>query len=59
MILINQTNISANIMTKKNGQYIVLDRVESICQAMNCSANDVMGFVSYHRKERKRMINIG
>ena len=44
--LMRRAKISANIITKiKNGQYIALDKVESICQAMNCSPNDMMEFI--------------
>ena len=44
--LMRRANISANIITKiKNGQYIALDKVESICNAMKCSPNDMMEFV--------------
>ena len=44
--LMRRANISANIIKKlKNGQYIALDKVESICYAMNCSPNDIMKFI--------------
>ena len=44
--LMREANISANIITKlKNGQYIALDKVESICNAMNCTPNDILEFV--------------
>ena len=43
--LMDKANISANIITKiKKGQYIALDKVESICMAMNCTPNDIMEF---------------
>ena len=43
--LMRDANISANIVTKlKNGQYIALDKVESICRAMKCSPNDILEF---------------
>ena len=43
--LMRDANISANIITKlKNGQYIALDKVESICLAMKCSPNDILEF---------------
>ena len=39
-------NISANIITKlKNGQYIALDKVESICFALGCTPNDILEFI--------------
>ena len=44
--LMRRAKISANIISKiKNGQYIALDKVESICQAMDCSPNDMMEFI--------------
>lgn len=43
--LMRRANISANIITKiKNGQYIALDKVESICRAMECTPNDILEF---------------
>ena len=44
--LMRRAHISANIITKiKNGQYIALEKVESICEAMDCTPNDMMQFV--------------
>lgn len=44
--LMRKANISANIISKiKNGQYMALDKVESICAAMNCTPNDILEFV--------------
>lgn len=44
--LMRRAHISANIITKiKNGQYIALEKVESICRAMDCTPNDMMEFV--------------
>lgn len=44
--LMQKANISANIISKiKNGQYMALDKVESICQAMNCTPNDILEFI--------------
>lgn len=44
--LMREANISANIISKiKNGQYISLDKVESICNALNCTPNDILVFV--------------
>ena len=43
--LMRDANISANIITKlRNGQYIALDKVESICYAMGCTPNDILEF---------------
>lgn len=45
--LMRRANISANIITKiKNGQYMALDKIESICNAMNCTPNDMMEFIN-------------
>jgi hypothetical protein len=44
--LMKSANISANIITKiKTGQYIALDKVESICHALNCTPNDILVFL--------------
>ena len=44
--LMRRANISANIITKiKDGKYIALEKVESICKAMECSPNDMMEFI--------------
>ncbi|MCI6093342.1 helix-turn-helix transcriptional regulator [bacterium] len=44
--LMRNAQISANIITKiKNGQYIALDKVESICRAMKCTPNDILEFI--------------
>jgi putative transcriptional regulator len=44
--LMRRANISANIITKiKNGQYMALDKVESICRAMDCTPSDVLEFI--------------
>lgn len=43
--LMRLANISANIISKiKNGQYIALDKVESICIALDCTPNDILIF---------------
>lgn len=45
--LMRRANISANIISKiKNGQYIALDKVESICVAMGCTPNDMLEFTT-------------
>lgn len=44
--LMKDAQISANIITKiKNGQYMALDKVESICTALNCTPNDILQFI--------------
>ena len=51
--LMRNANISANIISKiKNGQYMELDKVESICQAMNCTPNDILEFIDDPEKGR-------
>ena len=48
--LIRKANISANIITKiRTGKYIALDKLESICLALDCTPNDVLEFI----KEKK------
>ncbi len=55
--LMRKANISANIISKiKNGQYMALDKVESICQAMNCTPNDILEFIDTSEKERKNHV---
>jgi hypothetical protein len=50
--LMRQAHISANIISKiKTGQYIALDKVESICNAMNCTPNDILVFLPEKEKE--------
>lgn len=44
--LMRDAKISANIITKiRNGQYIALDKVESICLALDCTPNDILEFI--------------
>lgn len=44
--LMRRANISANLISKiKNGQYMALDKIESICAAMNCTPNDILEFI--------------
>lgn len=44
--LMRVAKISANIISKLNkGQYISLDKVESICKALDCTPNDILVFV--------------
>ena len=52
--LMKRADISANIITKiKNGQYIALDKVESICSAMECTPNDILEFIPEDNTEEK------
>jgi DNA-binding Xre family transcriptional regulator len=44
--LMRKAAISANIISKiKSGQYIALEKIESICSALECTPNDIMVFV--------------
>lgn len=44
--LMRRASISANIITKiKNGQYMALAKVESICRALDCTPNDILEFL--------------
>ena len=44
--LMREAHISANIISKiKTGQYIALDKVESICNALNCTPKDILVFL--------------
>ena len=44
--LMRRAKISANIVTKiKNGQYMALEKVESICVALDCTPNDILEFI--------------
>jgi len=44
--LMRDAKISANIITKiRNGQYMALDKVESICMALDCTPNDILEFI--------------
>lgn len=53
--LMRRANISANIITKiKNGQYIALEKVESICNAMNCTPNEMMEFIIDSDEENRK-----
>lgn len=43
--LMREAKISANIIMKiKKGQYMALDKVESICKALDCTPNDILEF---------------
>ena len=52
--LMKRADISANIITKiKNGQYIALDKVENICNAMGCTPNDILEFIPEENTAKK------
>lgn len=52
--LMKEANLSANIICKiKKGQYIALDKVESICNALNCTPDEILEFISTNEKKEK------
>ncbi len=52
--LMRDANISANIIKKiKTGQYMALDKIESICAALNCTPNDILEFIPDEKEETK------
>ncbi len=57
--LMHDANISANIITKiKNGKYIALDKVESICLALNVTPNDILEFIQSEDKRNAWQNNV-
>lgn len=53
--LMRQAHISANIISKiKSGQYIALEKVESICKAMDCTPNDILVFLPESEEENNK-----
>ena len=52
--LMKKASISANIISKiKTGQYIALDKVESICNALDCTPNDILAFLPKANEDSK------
>lgn len=50
--LMKDANISANIIKKiKTGKYISLDKVESICVALDVTPNDILEFIQPEDEE--------
>ena len=50
--LMRQAKISSIIIIKiRNGQYIALDKVESICLALDCTPNDILEFIPEEEKK--------
>ena len=44
--LMRDAKISANIITKiRRGQYMALDKLESICVSLCCTPNDILEFI--------------
>ena len=44
--LMRDAKISANIITKiRRGQYMALDKLESICMALGCTPKDILEFI--------------
>lgn len=51
--LMRKAEISANIISKiKTGQYIALEKVESICNALECTPNDIMVFLPDNKDKK-------
>lgn len=49
--LMRMSNISANIITKlRTGQYISLEKVESICKSLHCTPDDILEFTTEDEK---------
>ena len=50
--LMRDAKISANIITKiRNVQYMALDKIESICMALDCTPNDILEFIPEEEKK--------
>lgn len=50
--LIQQAGFSANIITRmKQGGYLSLNTIESICCVMNCGVDDILEFIPEEDKE--------
>ena len=50
--LMKEANVSANIIKKiKTGKYIALDKVESICEALDVTPNDILEFTQPEDEE--------
>ena len=50
--ILNMTGFSANILTRmRRNQYISMDKLEAICTAFDCKADDILEFVP-EMKER-------
>ena len=53
--LMREAKISANIISKlKNNQYIALDKLESICQALDCTPNDILVFLPENKNPNNK-----
>lgn len=49
------TGFSGNIMTRmKREQYISLESVEKICNALNCKVDDILEFIPKEQKGRTK-----
>lgn len=57
--LMKDANISANIIKKiKTGKYIALDKVESICVALDVTPNDILEFIQPEDEENAWQNNV-
>ena len=50
--LMKQAGFSANIITRmKRGGYLSLESIESICNVMNCSIDEILEFIPDSKSE--------
>lgn len=49
-----QAGFSGNIITRlKRNQYVSMESIENICNALDCSVDDVLEFISDDKTEKK------
>ena len=49
--LSDRAGISANIISRiKKNEYVSLETIESICNALKCSPNDILDFIKEDKK---------
>lgn len=52
--LMESAGFSANIITRlKRGNYVSLDSIERICQALDCKVDDILEFMPLESKSDK------
>ena len=50
--LAKKANISANIITRlKRDQYISIESIEKICNALDCGVDDILEFISEDKEK--------
>lgn len=51
--LMERAGISANIITRlKRNAYVSMESIESICNVLNCSVDDILDFVPESEKKQ-------